>query len=339
MTERIREDYMSASIRAIVAEEHEGKVQGRLKTIEVDQLPDNDVLVNVAYSTVNYKDGLAVTGAGRICRTTPMVCGIDLAGTVAESRVASWAAGDRVLVNGYGLSEDQWGGYAQKQRVKAGFLVRVPTGFSLDETMALGTAGYTAMLCVNALRDHGIKPDAGTVVVSGAAGGVGSIAIMLLAKLGYRVAAITGRPELADYLQSLGAEEILNRTEFARDSKPMEKERWAAGIDSVGTTTLATMLAQTKYEGTVAACGLAGGVQLPTTVMPFILRGVTLRGIDSVQASMANRLRAWKDLSELIDRDKLRTATTLEPLERVPALAAAILAGQVRGRIVIDVNA
>ncbi len=330
---------MSAQFKAIVAEERDGKIQGQLKTLSVDELPDNDVLVDVAYSTVNYKDGLAVTGVGKICRSTPMVCGIDLAGTVAESRDPAWKPGDRVLVNGYGLSEDQWGGYAQKQRIKSGFLVRVPDTFGLDEAMAIGTAGYTAMLCVNAIRDHGVTPDRGPVLVSGAAGGVGSVAIMLLAKLGYQVAAITGRAELADYLKGLGASEVLDRAEFARDPKPLEKERWAAGVDNVGATTLASMLAQTKYEGIVAACGLAGGVSLPTTVMPFILRGVTLRGIDSVQAAMPRRLRAWQDLAELIDRDRLRAATSREPLARVPELARDILAGKVRGRVVIDVNA
>lgn len=330
---------MSGQIRAIVAEETNGKVAGVLKTLDLAELPDEDVLVDVAYSTVNYKDGLAMTGAGRICRRLPMVGGIDLAGVVAESRDPAWKAGDRVLVNGYGLSEDHWGGYAQKQRVKGSFLVRVPDVFGLDEAMAIGTAGYTAMLCVNAIRDHGIEPAQGSVLVSGAGGGVGSVAIMLLAKLGYRVAAITGRAALSDYLKQLGASEVLDRGEFARDPKPLEKERWAAGVDGVGSTTLATMLAQTKYEGIVAACGLAGGASLPTTVMPFILRGVTLRGIDSVQAAMPRRLRAWRDLAELLDRKTLKLATTVEPLARVPELARDILAGKVQGRIVIDVNA
>lgn len=330
---------MSTQIRAIVAEEVDGKIKGSLKTINVSELPDNDVLVDVAYSTVNYKDGLAMSGAGRICRTTPMVGGIDLAGVVAESRDPAWKPGDRVLVNGYGLSEDKWGGYAQKQRVSGKLLVRVPEVFGLDEAMAIGTAGYTAMLCVNAIRDHGITPAQGPVLVSGAGGGVGSVAIMLLAKLGFEVTAITGRAELGDYLKQIGATEVLDRAEFARDPKPLEKERWAAGVDNVGATTLATMLAQTKYEGLVAACGLAGGVPLATTVMPFILRGVTLRGIDSVQAAMPRRLRAWQDLATLLDRDKLKLATTVEPLARVPALATDILAGKTQGRIVIDVNA
>ncbi len=330
---------MSNEFRAIVAEAQDGKTTGILKILTAADLPDEDVLIDVAYSTVNYKDGLAVTGASPICRRTPLVCGIDLSGVVRESRDPAWKAGDRVLVNGYGLSENHHGGYSQQQRVKGSFLVRVPEAFSLQQAMALGTAGYTAMLCVNAIRDHGITPADGTVVVSGAGGGVGSVAIMLLAKLGYTVAAVTGRPELGDYLKSIGASEIVPREDLARDGKPIERERWAAGVDNVGANTLATMLAQTQYEGLVAACGLAGGVGLPTTVMPFILRGVTLRGIDSVQAAMPRRLRAWADLAELIDASALAAATQVKPLAEVPALAKAILAGQVQGRVVIDVNA
>ncbi len=330
---------MSSQIRAIVAEEKDGKIAGVLKTLSSADLPDEDVLVDVAYSTVNYKDGLAVTGAGRICRRTPLVCGIDLAGVVRESRDPAWRVGERVLANGYGLSEEYGGGYAQQQRLPGRFLVRVPDAFSLEQTMALGTAGYTAMLCVNAIRDHGVTPGDGPVVVTGAAGGVGSVAIMLLAGLGYRVTAVTGRPTTADYLKSLGATDILARADLARESKPMEKERWAAGVDSVGGSTLATVLAQSQYEGIVAACGLAGGVALATSVMPFILRGVTLRGIDSVQAPMAKRIRAWDDLASLIDPVRLRAATSVQPLAEVPALAAAILAGQVLWRVVIDVNA
>lgn len=330
---------MSVMIRAIVAEELDGKVKGRLKTLSPAELGNEDILIDVAYSTVNYKDGLAVTGKGKICRRTPLVCGIDLAGTVRESHDANWKVGDRVLVNGYGLSEDQNGGYTQQQRVKGSFLVRVPEGLSLFDTMAIGTAGYTAMLSVNAILDHGVKPDHGPVVVSGAAGGVGSVAIMLLKKLGYQVAAVTGRPELADYLKQLGASEVVDRAELARDAKPLEKERWAAGIDSVGATTLATMLASTKQEGLVAACGLAGGIGLVSSVMPFILRGVTLRGIDSVQCAMARRVRAWADLARLLDANALSQVSVTEPLARVPELAEEILAGKIKGRVVIDVNA
>jgi acrylyl-CoA reductase (NADPH) len=330
---------VSTTIRAIVAEEQDGKTAGRLTSITSAQLPDEDVLIDVAYSTVNYKDGLAVTGKGRICRRTPLVCGIDLAGTVRESRDPAWQAGDRVLVNGYGLSEDKDGGYAQQQRVKGSLLVRVPDALSLFDAMAIGTAGYTAMLSVHALLDLGVQPAHGPVVVSGAAGGVGSVSIMLLAKLGYTVAAVTGRPEFAGYLRGLGAGEIVAREELARDAKPLEKERWAGGIDSVGASTLATMLAQTKQEGVVAACGLAGGVGLPSTVLPFILRGVTLRGIDSVQCAMDRRVRAWADLAKLLDTQALAAVAVTEPLARVPELAEEILAGKVKGRVVIDVNA
>ncbi|MEN9727935.1 MAG: hypothetical protein RL434_2301 [Pseudomonadota bacterium] len=330
---------MSSEIRAIVADEQDGKVKGRLKTLSTAELGDGNVLVEVAYSTVNYKDGLAVTGKGKICRRTPLVCGIDLAGTVLSSDDPAWKTGDRVLVNGYGLSEDQHGGYAQQQRVNGAFLVRVPEKLSLHDAMAIGTAGYTAMLCVHAVQDHGIRPEHGSVLVTGAAGGVGSVSIMLLKRLGYQVAAVTGRPELADYLKGLGADEIIERAELARDSKPLEKERWAAAVDSVGASTLATVLAQTRQEGVVAACGLAGGVGLPSTVMPFILRGVTLRGIDSVQCAMPRRIRAWHDLASLLDSAALGRSTVTEPLARVPELAEAILAGKVKGRVVIDVNA
>ncbi|MBI5618010.1 MAG: oxidoreductase [Gammaproteobacteria bacterium] len=333
-------DAVSEQIKAIVAEAGaDGKMVAGLKTLSLSDLPNEDVLVHVAYSTVNYKDGLAVTGKGKICRTLPMVPGIDIAGTVVESRDANWHPGDRVVLNGSGLSEDQWGGYAQKQRVRGAFLVRCPDEFSFAEAMALGTAGYTAMLCVNAIRDHGVKPADGPIVVSGAAGGVGSVAIILLARLGYEIAAVTGRPATGEWLKSLGATTIVPRDELARDAKPLEKERWAAGVDNVGANTLATMLAQTKYEGIVAACGLAGGMGLPTSVMPFILRGVTLRGIDSVQAALPRRQRAWRDLAQLIDRDALAKIYTTKPLAEVPALANQILGGTIQGRVVIDVNA
>ena len=331
---------MSEQINAIVAEENEaGTFIAGLKTIDTADLPDEAVLVDVEYSTVNYKDGLAVSGKGKICRKLPMVCGIDLAGTVAESRSDRWAVGDRVLANGYGLSEMHWGGYAQKQRVNPDFLVRVPDALSNEEAMAIGTAGYTSTLCVHAIQDHGVRPTDGPVVVTGAAGGVGSVAIMLLKMLGYEVTAVTGRPETREFLLSLGAKDILARGELARDAKPVERETWAAGVDSVGSNTLATVLAQTAREGIVAACGLAGGFDLPTSVMPFILRGVTLRGIDSVMANRERRERAWQALADLIDKDLLRSVYEIRPLSDVPGLADQILAGRVRGRIVIDVNA
>lgn len=330
---------MGQMIRAIVANEREDGVRGQLWDLNTDELPDEDVLVDVAYSTVNYKDALAVTGKGKICRTLPMVCGIDLAGTVKESRAAAFKPGDQVLVNGWGLSEKHWGGYAQQQRLKPDWLVRVPESLSLEQCMAIGTAGYTAMLCVHAIEDHGIGPDAGPVVVTGATGGVGSIAVMLLARLGYQVSAVSGKADAADFLTQLGASEVLPRDELDRKARPLESERWAAAVDSVGSQTLATVLAQTAYGGCVAACGLAGGIDLPSTVMPFILRGVTLAGIDSVMAPAAKRQRAWGALAELIDADKLSRVYTVEPLAKIPELAAALLAGHIKGRIVVDVNA
>lgn len=330
---------MSTTIKAIMAnKDSDGKFFVGLVTLDRADLPDEDVLVAIDYSTVNYKDGLAVTNTFPICSKLPMVCGIDLAGTVLESKSAKWRPGDRVLVNGYGLSERHWGAYAQQQRVNADFLVRIPEVFSSELAMAIGTAGYTAMLAVNAIRDHGTQPAAGPVLVTGGAGGVGSVAIMVLATLGYDVVASTGRPEAAAYLQDLGAKNIVARSELARAAKPLEKELWAACVDSVGSTTLATVLAQLRYNGVVAACGLAGGGDLPSTVMPFLLRNARLQGIDSVMAPMAARQRAWDDLARLIDPAQLRSIYSVEPLARVPELCAAILRGEIRGRVVIDVN-
>lgn len=330
---------MTNPFNAIVAEDVDGKPKAALKQITLDDLPDEDVLVEVSYSTLNYKDGLAVSGKGRICRSLPLICGIDLAGTVVESRSDDFKAGDKVLVNGFGLSETFNGGYSQFQRLKSEWLVRVPDAFSLEQTMAIGTAGYTSMLCVQAIQDRGITPDDGPVLVTGAAGGVGSVAIALLAKLGYEVAASTGRvDETSDFLKSLGASTIVPREDLARDSKPMEKETWAAVVDTVGDKVLATAIAQTKYEGLVAACGLAGGMALPTTVAPFILRGVTLRGVDSVMASQERRQRAWNALAELTDFDALAKIYRVEPMSKLPELADAIIAGQIQGRVVIDVN-
>ena len=331
---------MGDSIRVIMARETEGKVHGTLEAIDASLLPDLDVTVDIDYSTLNYKDGLAVSGAARICRKLPMVCGIDLAGTVRESRSADWAPGDRVLVNGFGLSESHWGGFAQRARLKSEWLVRVPEAFSTAQAMAIGTAGYTAMLCVMAIEDHGLKPGAGPVLVTGAAGGVGSVAVMLLAAAGHEVWASTGRPDSAgDFLRSLGASGILPRAELLRDAKPLEAERWAAVVDTVGDKMLATAIAQTRYEGIVTPCGLAGGANLQTTVMPMILRGVTVRGIDSVMAALPRRQRAWSELARRIDGGLLERASRTEPLSAVPRLAGEILAGQTMGRVVIDVNA
>lgn len=331
---------MSDTFNAIVAEEVEGKPVAALKTIGLGDLPDEPVLVDVAYSTINYKDGLAVSGAAPICRKLPLICGIDLAGTVVESADAGFQPGDKVLVNGYGLSELHNGGYTQKQRLRPEWLVRVPDSMSLYETMALGTAGYTAMLCVQGLQDQGVKPEDGPVLVTGAAGGVGTVAVSLLAGLGYEVHASTGRVEAqGDFLRGLGASALVPRQELARDSKPLEKELWAGVVDTVGDKVLATAIAQTRYEGVVTACGLAGGAGLPSSVMPFILRGVTLRGIDSVMASQSRRQRAWDALAASMNRDHLAQLSETVAMTEVPQLAAKILAGEVAGRLVVDVNA
>lgn len=330
---------MSDTFKALVIDNVDDTYSAFFKDLSVSDLPDESVLVDVSYSTLNYKDGLAVTGKGKIVRKFPMVCGIDLAGTVVDSNDDRYSASDKVLVNGWGLSETHWGGYAQKQRVNADFITKVPEPFSLQDTMAIGTAGYTSMLCVLALEDAGVTPDQGDIVVTGAAGGVGSVAIALLAKLGYRVVASTGRAAEADYLTNLGAAEVIGRGVLDRDARPMEKGRWAGGVDSVGSKTLATMLAETKEEGAVAACGLAAGTDLPTTVMPFILRGVKLLGVNSVTCPSARRDQAWTRLAQDLDIEKLKAMTTVEPMSNVPTLAEDILKGQVRGRIVIDVNA
>lgn len=328
------------SFNAIVIEEVEGKARASVKRLEVKDLPDNDVLVDIAYSTINFKDGLALAGnKSKIARKLPMVGGIDLAGTVAESKNSAFKPGDKVLVNGYGLSEAHWGGYAQKQRVKSEWLVRLPAAFSPQQAMAIGTAGYTAMLCVLALEDHGVKPDGREILVTGAAGGVGSVAIALLAKLGYKVVASTGRPETHDYLKGLGAADCIDRATLAEKGAPLAKERWAGAVDSVGSQTLATVLGQVAYGGAVAACGLAAGADLPATVLPFILRNVALLGVDSVNAPMPKRQRAWDRLARDLDAKKLDAMTEIVPLARAIELAPKILAGQVKGRIVVDVNA
>jgi putative YhdH/YhfP family quinone oxidoreductase len=322
---------------AIVAPE---KGPASLREVPESSLPEGDVTVDVHWSSLNYKDGLAVTGRGRIARSFPMVCGIDLAGTVRASDSAAWSPGDEVVVTGWGLSETHPGGYTTRQRLRSEWLQPRPEGLSLRDTMAIGTGGLTAMLCILALEDAGIEPGIdGEVLVTGAGGGVGSVAVMLLASLGYRVAAATGRPEIADYLTSLGATTIVGREELSAGSgRPLEKERWPAAIDTVGSQTLGTVLAQTRYRGAVAACGLAGGSDLPTTVLPFILRNVRLLGVDSVSAPTELRATAWARLDTHVPRHLLELVTTVEPLENVPALGERILAGSVRGRVVIDVD-
>lgn len=302
-----------------------------------DELMDGDVTVRVTHSTLNYKDGLAVTGTAPIVRSWPMIPGIDLAGVVESSTHPDYKEGDEVLVNGWGLGETHYGGYAERARVKGDWLVPVPPAFSCEDAMAIGTAGYTAMLCVLALEAHDVTPDRGPIVVTGASGGVGSVAIAVLAKLGYEVAASTGRTEEADYLKSLGASEIVDRSEFSGKARPLARERWAGAVDAVGSTTLANVIAQTKYYGCVAACGLAQGPDLPASVMPFILRGITLQGVESVMAPKAKRVEAWSRLAQDLDIAKLKAITDVHPLSEVLELAPQIVAGKVRGRVVFSV--
>jgi len=307
-----------------------------LRELADDDLGDGDVTIAVRYSSLNYKDGLAVTGTGRIMRSLPMTAGCDLAGVVEASDSPAWAPGDEVLVTGWGLSETHSGGYTQRQRVRSDWLTRKPDGLDLRQTMAVGTAGLTAMLCVLALEEAGVVPGDGEVIVTGAGGGVGSVAVAVLAQLGYAVNASTGRTETHDYLRELGASTIVDRADLATAGRPLDKERWAGGVDTVGSQTLATVLAQTRYGGTVAACGLAGGNDLPTTVLPFILRGVSLVGVDSVYCPAPRRDQAWARLGTDLPTDLLDAMTTVRPLADVPALAEQILAGQTRGRVVID---
>jgi acrylyl-CoA reductase (NADPH) len=299
---------------------------------------EGDVTVRIGWSTINYKDGLAITGQAPVVRRFPMIPGIDFAGEVEASSYPDWKPGDKVVLNGWGTGETHLGGYAEKARVKGQWLVRLPASMSPREATAIGTAGYTAMLAVMALERHGLKPDHGPVVVTGAAGGVGSVAIALLAKLGFQVIASTGRREEADYLKGLGATEIIDRSELSAPGKPLAKERWAGGIDSVGSTTLANLLSMTKYGGAVAACGLAGGMDLPGSVAPFILRGVSLLGIDSVMCPPALRNEAWRRLESDLDRGKLENMTREIGLPEVIGEAGAILAGRVRGRIVVKIR-
>jgi len=330
---------MSEHFTAMVIRDHEGKPKAGFEELTLADLPDNDVLVEISHSSLNYKDGLAVSGKGRIARRLPMVAGIDLAGTVVESRSPDWVPGDRVVVNGWGLSETEWGGYSRFQRLKPGYLTRLPAGFTAEQAMAIGTAGYTAALCVLALEDWGvIRPGAGEVLVTGAAGGVGTVAIALLAARGYAVTAATGRPEQHDFLQGLGATGFVDRTELAAPGKMLQAERWSGAVDTVGSTTLANVLAQTVYGGAVAACGLAGGADLPASVMPHILRGVALLGVDSVMAPQEKRRRAWEFLDAHLDRAKLASLTTTAPFSDLPELARRIVAGETRGRTVIVLN-
>jgi acrylyl-CoA reductase (NADPH) len=302
-------------------------------------LPEGDVTMQVDYSTVNYKDGLAMTGKSPVVRKFPLTPGIDLAGTVTDSQHPLFKAGDKVVLNGWGVGESHSGGLAQKARLKGDWLVHLPSAFTPRQAMAIGTAGYTAMLCVMALQKHGVTPDKGDILVTGAGGGVGSVAIALLAKLGYRVVASTGRQHEADYLRQLGAADIMDRSELSAPGKPLAKERWAGVVDTVGSHTLANACASTKYGGVVTACGLAQGMDFPSSVAPFILRGVTLAGIDSVMAPRALREAAWARLAKDLDPAQLERMTREVGLADALALGSEILAGQVRGRVVVNVNA
>jgi acrylyl-CoA reductase (NADPH) len=328
---------MSTDFPAIVAAEAGPASLTRLTDAD---LPEGDVTIDVAYSSLNYKDGLAVTGRGPIIRRYPMVCGVDLVGTVVDSQSPAWSPGQDVVVTGFGLSETHPGGFTGRQRVRSEWVVARPSAFSASQTMAIGTAGLTAMLCVMALEKAGVSPDnEGEVLVTGAGGGVGSVAVALLAQLGYRVAAGTGRTEIHDYLRSLGATSFVDRAELADTGKPLAKERWAGAVDTVGSRVLATVLSQVRYGGAVAACGLAAGNDLPTTVLPFILRAVSLIGVESVMCPVPPREEAWHRLGRTLPLGLLEDMTTVEPLARVPELAEEILAGRTRGRVVIDVNA
>jgi len=324
--------------KGILIEKDESGYRANVKDIDDAQLPDGNVTVRVGFSTLNYKDGLAITGKGPVVRKFPMVPGIDLAGVVEESAHPDYKAGDAVVLNGWGVGEGHWGGLAQKARLNGDWLVPLPARFTPQQAMSIGTAGYTAMLCVLALERHGVKPGDGEIVVTGAAGGVGSVAIAVLSKLGYTVVAVTGRPDDADYLKQLGAVEILERSQFSAPGKPLSKERWAGAVDVVGSHTLANICASTRYRGVVTACGLAGGMDFPSTVAPFILRGVTLAGVDSVMCPRAERLIAWQRLGTDLDIDKLGAISRVVGLDEAIPLAHQLLAGSVRGRVVVDVN-
>ena len=327
-----------ATFKAIVIEKADGGTKAALTDFDETNLMDGDVTVRVEYSGVNYKDGLAITGKSPVVRRFPMIAGIDFAGTVEASSHPAWKAGDKVILNGWGCGETHLGAYAQKARVKGDWLVPLPASMNTREAMAVGTAGYTAMLAVMALEGNGLTPERGPVAVTGAAGGVGSVAVAILAKRGFAVSAVTGRPQEADYLKALGAAEIVERRDLAGPPKALAKERWAGAVDCVGSTTLANLLSMTRYGGAVAACGLAGGMDLPASVAPFILRAVCLYGIDSVMCRILRRREAWKRLETDLDRQKLALMTHEIDLSGVSEAAAAILAGQVRGRIVVKIG-
>lgn len=324
--------------KALLLEKSEGGVQAAVRPVDEAGLPEGDVLLRVEHSSLNYKDALAITHRGPVVRAWPMVAGIDGAGTVLESSHAAWKPGDRVILNGWGVGETRWGCLAERARVKGDWLVALPAAFTTRQAMAIGTAGYTAMLCVLALERHGVTPGDGEVLVTGATGGVGSVAVALLARLGHRVIASTGKAAEADFLRGLGAAGVLDRAELAAPGKPLQKERWAAVVDAVGSHTLVNACAQTRYGGVVAACGLAGGGDLPGTVMPFILRGVTLAGVDSVYAPIARRREAWARLATDLDAARLEAIATDIGLDDVVAQAQRLMEGKLRGRVVVTIG-
>ena len=327
------------TFRALVLHEEGGKVAPSIEAVDETRLPPGEVTVAVECSTLNYKDGMILQGIGRLVRNYPHVPGIDFAGTVERSDSPQFKPGDPVILTGWRVGETQWGGYAEKARVRASYLVHRPEGLSARQAMAIGTAGFTAMLAAIALERHGLKPGAGDVLVTGAAGGLGSVAVALLFRLGHRVVASTGRPEQRDYLAELGAADLIDRaTPAAKPSRPLDTERWAGAIDAVGGTTLATILTQLKNRASVAACGLAGGSDLSATVLPFLLRGVNLLGIDSVMCPRDERIEAWQRLVRDLPLDRLDRMTETVPLTALPGLAPKILSGEIRGRIVVDVT-
>lgn len=324
--------------KGILIEKDENGYRAELKNIDEQQLPEGDVTVRIAYSSLNYKDSLAITGKGPVVRRFPMVPGIDLVGTIEESDNPQYKVGDEVLLNGWGVGETRWGGLAQMARLKGDWLIPLPSGFTPSQVVSIGTAGYTAMLCILALEKNGVKPGDGEILVTGAAGGVGSIATAILSKLGYTVVAVSGRTAEAEYLKRLGASEVLDRSQFSSQGKPLGKERWAGAVDVVGSHTLANVCATMKYRGIVTACGLAGGMDFPTTVAPFILRGVTLVGIDSVMCPRADRLEAWRRLAMDLDLSRLELISSEVALSEVIPLADKMLNGEIRGRFIVDVN-
>jgi acrylyl-CoA reductase (NADPH) len=330
---------MSNSFKALVLTQEDGQTISTIRQMTDADLPDGDVLLAVDYSSLNYKDGLAITGKGKIVRQWPLVPGIDLAGRVIESQSNDYAVGDAVILTGWSVGEKYWGGYSQRQRVQSKWLVPLPEGMTAQQAMAIGTAGFTAMLCVMTLEEAGITPASGPVVVTGASGGVGSIAVAILAKKGFEVSAVSGKADADAFLRQLGAKEILGREEMSKPPRALEGQRWAGAIDTVGTTMLARVLAEMHYGGCVAACGLAGGADLPTTVMPFILRNISLRGVDSVMCPVARRREAWQRLVTELPAGALGEIGQIAGLEQLPELAEKITNGQIRGRVIVDPNA